>query len=104
VNDRSLHSLKSQLESLIHHTLSVPGGTEPELDALFTREFMEANTNFSSLDGFLEASPLNAQSDGAPEDLIGDRTEDFVREQTEFGSWPEMRQQAEVEWMKDNIR
>lgn len=87
------------LEQEVNKTLTVPGVERVPVQELFPDEFMREYTRFESIRAFVEA----ASRDPSGDEPITPVIDDFVRGSTEFGSWSEMRQKAELGWMKRNL-
>lgn len=99
MSDENLDELRDKLGSWVKNSISVPGVSDPDIDEIFPTEFLEENTDFSDLEEFLGEAPFNLE-DG---DFIGPEVDDFIDDRTEFASWQEFQQTAEVEWMKGQV-
>lgn len=84
------------VEEEVNQTLSVPGVDRVDLRDLFPASFMRENTRFDSIDAFVREASLDPPGDEPITPVI----DDFVRGTTDFASWSEMRQQAELGWMR----
>jgi hypothetical protein len=100
---QNLEALHDKLEQYLQESLNVPGGTEPTLTGLFSRSFMEENTEFETIEDFLEQSTVVVEESTPVPELLDGEFDDFVRSRTDFGSWQSMRQQAEVDWMNNHL-
>lgn len=99
MTDEELSALRRELENWLKDSISVPGVSDPSLGDIITDEFIRENTDVEDLEAFLGEAPFNRDAG----DLIGPEMDDFVDERTEFASWQELQQTAEVEWMKDQV-
>lgn len=99
MGDEQLETLREKLGNWVEDSISVPGASDPDIDAIFPAEFIEENTDFADLAEFLRAAPFNLED----EEFIGPEVDDFIDERTEYASWQEFQQTAEVEWMKGQV-
>lgn len=98
-----LEKLKTMILTQIEATITVPGDPDLTLDELFSAEFMEENTEYGSFDPFLEDSPCEYDPAADVSEILGPQLDDFVMSHSGFGSWQQMRQQAEVNWMNEHL-
>lgn len=87
------------LEEAVNRTLTVPGVDRVDLRDLFPASFMREHTRFDSIEAFVREASLDPPGDEPVTPVI----DDFVRGTTEFASWGEMRQQAEITWMRREL-
>lgn len=93
---RNLDDRLRAVEEELNRTLTGPGVDHVGIRDLFPEPFMRENTRFDSIEGFVR----DASMDPAGEEPLTPVIDDFVRGTTDFGSWSEMRQKAELAWMK----
>lgn len=93
---RNLDDRLRALEEELNRTLAVPGVDRVGIRDLFPEAFMRENTRFDSIEAFVR----DASMDPAGDEPLTPVIDDFVRGTTEFGSWSEMRQKAEIAWMR----
>jgi hypothetical protein len=103
MSDESVQRLKNIILTRIEETLTVPGADDLTIDEFFPDPFMAENTSHESFAAFLEASPCEYSPADSISEILGPELDDFVRETTEFGSWQEMQQTAEVNWMNEHL-
>jgi hypothetical protein len=96
---RKLRNLQSAAEE--------NGGThQVTLNELFTNEFMQGYTDFSSFDGLL----AQAKQEGFKVDTVEEFTaipdeewDVFINSHSQFATWEEMKQKGAVEWYKHQL-
>jgi hypothetical protein len=67
---------------------------EVEFTQLFNPNFMTTFTNFSSSDEFLKKSPFEVHNQEDFENIDEDKLDQYVRANTRFSSWEEMKNKA----------
>ena len=83
----------SGLEQLEKNLEKLEGEQEVKAKDLMPDRFIRENTNFQTLDAFLEAGGIESQ-----EDMETDAFNNFVATNTRFANWQEMFQSAGAEW------
>jgi hypothetical protein len=83
----------------INQSLTLPGVEDVDVDAMFSDTFMAENTEFDTVEAFAEQY-ADQLDDG---DVLGPRLDDFIQSHSDFGSWNNMRQQAEIGFMEDRL-
>jgi hypothetical protein len=83
----------SGLEQLERNLEKLDGEQEVKATDLLPDSFIRENTNFQTLDAFLDAGGIKSQ-----EDMSTDAFDDFVAANTRFANWQEMFKAAGVEW------
>ena len=102
-DEENLEKLKNLILTRIERTLTMPEASDLTIEEFFPETFMEENTSFASLDAFLRAAPCEYSPADSVSEIFGPELDDFVAEKTEFGSWQEMQQTAEVNWMNEHL-
>lgn len=76
-----------------------PSFEEVDLGDVFTKNFMESHTEFSTIDEFIQASNYNARelNRSILERKTSDEMDEFVRRSTDFDGWMEMINRALVD-------
>jgi len=93
--DRRLRAVEDE----VNRTLTVPGVDRVPVEELFPGGFMREHTRFESFREFV----AEASRDPAGDEALTPVIDDFVRGTTQFGSWSEMRQKAELAWMRRTL-
>lgn len=101
--DDGQEKLKTMILKQMEATISVPGDPDLTLEDLFPEGFMRENTEFEDFDGFLKDSPCKYDPAADVSKILGPELDDFVISHSDFGSWQQMRQQAEVKWMNEHL-
>lgn len=99
MNQSQLDEIRDKLRNWMQQSISLPGESDPALTDLLSNEFIRENTEFGELDDFLKNAPIQLEG----ETLIGPEMDDFVDRNSDFTSWQELQQKAEVRWMKDQV-
>ncbi len=102
-DDQSIQRLKKMILTRIEQTLTVAGASDLTIDEFFPETFMKENTSHESFEAFLEESPIEYSPADSVSEILGPELDDFVLKTTEFGSWQEMQQTAEVNWMNEHL-
>lgn len=97
------NTIAQKFEKTVIDSLTFPGDTSPEVGSLFSPEFLENNSGFGSFEEFVSSYDGELDLDGEGKSLTPPDFDDHVRKNTDFASWQEMRQQAEVDWMNENF-
>lgn len=101
VSNEELQSLMRALEEQVNKTLLNPNERTVPLDKLFPDEFMREHTRYDSIRSFVREASLDP-GDG-DEHVLTPVLDDLVRGTTDFSSWSEMRQRAELRWMDEHL-
>jgi|AntDeeMinimDraft_4_1070355.scaffolds.fasta_scaffold06649_2 hypothetical protein len=86
------------LEDMGEKAEELHGENEVPIVDLFTDDFMEAHTDFGSLDEFFEQSPWEVESEQDIEAIPQDEMDDYVAENTDFPHTDGMTSKAGSEW------
>lgn len=93
---RGLNDLQRRLSELQHETTV-------SFSELFTDDFMQEYTDFSSIEQMFEASGFKVESQIDLEQLPEDEWNAFVANYTQFADWQEMRSAAAAAGMKGRL-
>ncbi len=98
---RGVREVVRSLERLADNAQALNGKHRVTADELFNPCFMQQHTRYQSFDEFKRDSPaeVSAAADWVPPPEF----EQFVREKTIFGSWPEMLKQAVGDWANQRL-
>lgn len=88
----------SGLEELQRKLERLDGEHQVELSDLMPPAFVSAHTRFADVDSFLTAAGFEKE-----EDFETDAFNDFVKDNTSFGSWNEMQETAAAEWARRQL-
>lgn len=102
-DDQGSKKLKTMILKQMEATISVPGDPNLTLEDLFPGQFMRENTEYEDFDTFLDESPCEYDPAADVSEILGPKLDDFVMSHSNFGSWQQMRQQAEVKWMNEHL-
>ena len=103
MSDDEESRLKTMILRQMEATINVPGDPDITLEGLFPEQFMRENTEYDNFDSFLEESPCEYDPAADVSEILGPELDDFVLSHSDFGSWQQMRQQAEVKWMNEHL-
>lgn len=92
-------TIKQAIREDINQSLTIPGVEDVDVDEMFTEQFISENTEFSTVNEFAKAYGSEIE-DG---DVLGPELDDFVQSHSDFGSWNNMRQQAEMGFLEDQL-
>jgi len=95
--------LADEFEEKAERAEQLDGENEVPFDELFDRQFMQEHTDSSSIDGFLDQSGWEVESQEDFEQIPEDEFDVYVRQHTEFDSWEEMFRAAGTTWMWDQL-
>ncbi len=84
----------SGLERLEKNLERIDGEHEVPMSELMTDSFIREQTNFNTLQAFLDASGIKGQEDIGTEAL-----DKFIAGNTRFENWEEMFKSAGTDWM-----
>lgn len=92
-----LEKMKDRLEEIEQRSNSIP------LDELFVPAFIQAHSRFSSFEEMLRASPFDVETQEDFDAIAGSSLDEFIDEETDFGSWEAMSQRAIREWIRREL-
>ncbi len=67
---------------------------------LFTEPFMQAHTEYPTIEAFVRNSPLDSSPGQEDVGLSREATETYVASSSEFDSWEDMVEAAKVAWLE----
>lgn len=83
----------------INQSLTLPGVEDVDVEEMFSATFMAENTEFKDVGTFAERYADQLEE----EDVLGPQLDDFIQSHSSFGSWNNMRQQAEMGFLEDRL-
>lgn len=105
LQQRIFERVRDTLEEMHEQVEELKGEHQVPADELFPPAFMSEHTSFESFDAFLEAGGFEV---GEEENLEAAVSEDaldrHVRDVSSYGSWEEMREDAEEAWVLDRLK
>lgn len=82
--------LKKDLEGLAQRAKELDGTHELKFEEIFTSEFMNKYTDYSSIDEMFDANGFRVESNEDFDKIPVDRLDILVKEHTKFPTWEEM--------------
>lgn len=70
---------------------------------LFTSKFMIHNTNFNTLEKFLESGKFNASTNESFNAIPEDKLDEFISSNSKFSSWDDMLSSATEEYISKQL-
>lgn len=67
---------------------------------LFTEPFMQAHTEYPTLEAFVRNSPLDTGSGYEDVRVSGETIEEYIATSSEFDSWDDMVETAKMAWLE----
>ena len=97
---KGLDNLLQSLEELKRNAEEIDGENQVQFSEMFPDFFMMRNTNFSTINEMFDKSGfiLNKQED--LDNIPAEKLDQFVKDNTEFETWDEMKQAAGKEWIQ----
>ena len=92
--------LDRKLERLAENVRKLDGALQLSLSELLTPAFMQANTQFFSLDEMLKGSPFEVHSAEDFKTIPVDQWDNYVWATTDFPTWRDMLHGAVVEKLR----
>lgn len=93
----------SGLDKLTRNMEALQGTNEVKLVDLFTPEFIQSHSKCSDLNGLFEAAGYNIQSIEDIEAIDDAQWDAFIKENTDFDNWQEMRSQALAGYVRKRL-
>ncbi|MBP1505794.1 hypothetical protein J8Z68_13270 [Acinetobacter nosocomialis] len=93
----------NNLKKLSENVKKLDGEQQVSLGTLFNEGFLQANTDFESIDDLFEKAGYNVENE---EDFAAIPQEDidaFIRENTKFESFTDMQQHAAAEYVRKQL-
>lgn len=98
-----LDDLQQDLEQMQQAIEDLGEEREVSFEELFTEEFMEENTDFSSIDDLLEAGGFHADTNEEFEAIPEDELDAHVAKTTRFETWEEMLSEATEQYISEQL-
>lgn len=102
-NSHGLDDLLQELEQIQQTVEDLGEERSVTFEELFTRGFMVAHTNFSTIDELLEAGGFHADTNEEFEAIPEDALDEHIARTTSFSSWEEMLGQATEQYIFDQL-
>ncbi len=98
-----LDELQRKLRKIRDNAQALDGEHEVSLKELFPQDFLAAHTQFSSVDNMFEKSGYKVDSSEDFAAIPDEPWDEFIRANTSFASWAEMKQAAGVAYAKRKL-
>ena len=95
--------MKNPLRGLERHLNQIGGDNEVSLDEMYPADFMQSHTEFRDIYEFLEASPINAETQKSFREADSEDLDPFTEEHTDFDSYEGMAREAVLLWAKRKL-
>lgn len=95
---RGLDQLQRRLRELERNARALEGSNKVPIDELLPDSFVSRHSRFPSASAMLAAGGVEDESD-----LTSDAWNEFIRQETTFGGWQEMCQDAASEWTRRKL-
>lgn len=93
----------SGLEKLKRNMEALQGNHQVQLGDLFTPEFIQSHSKCNDLDDLFKAAGYNIQSIEDIEAIDDEEWDAFIKENTDFDSWQEMRSHAVADYARKRL-
>ncbi len=103
VSISSEFKLTSEGEDLLDRLGKIDGTHNVPVKELFSTEFMKAHSNFPDFEAMIKASGFEKQILENFSKVPEDRWKAYVRKNTQFSGWEEMKNTAAEEWIKKQL-
>jgi hypothetical protein len=90
-------------EQLVDHLEDISQQDRSTQQELFTEEWMAENTDFDSIEAFLEAGPWDAAPEEGLWDVPTAALDEHTAAHSRFDTWEEMSQAAGDSWLDDAL-
>lgn len=87
---KGLDDVTRGLDKMINNAKSISGTNKYSLNEIFTADFMKSNTNFDSIEEFLESSPEHITTQEGLEAADETVLDTFVSANSNFKTWGDM--------------
>jgi hypothetical protein len=92
------------LEKLQRSIEAIPGEQSVRFDELFSKSFMTKYTKYESINEMVDKSPFKVESEEDFKKIPDTDWDKYVRENTSFQSWGEMRSKAAEEYLGKQVK
>lgn len=93
----------SGLDKLMRNIEALQDNNEISIGALFTPEFIQSHSKCCDLNGLFEAAGYNIQGIEDIEAIDDDAWDAFIKHNTDFDNWQEMRSQAMASYIRKRL-
>jgi hypothetical protein len=93
----------SKIDDLKGKLMKLEGPQNIPFKELFTLDFMRKHTRFTNIDEMLKAGGFETENQADFEKTSEDEIDQFVKQQTTFKTWKEMRKSAAEQWFKKKL-
>ena len=95
--------MKNPLRDLQKHLDQISGDNEVPLEEIYPADFMQSHTEFRDIHEFLEASPINTETQESFNEADSEDLDPFTEEHTDFDSYEDMAREAVLLWAKKKL-
>lgn len=95
--------LNKRLKAMSNKANELNGTNQVELGKLLNESFMQANTDFDSLDDMFEKSPFDIQTSDDFEAIPKGQLDEFISNHSKFSSWNTMLETASKKWFAQQL-
>lgn len=98
-----LMALADQFAAMARNAEELHGENEVAFEDLFSEQFIQQHTDVTSFEAFVERSQWTVDSTEQFEAIPGDEFDEYVSNNSEFGSWESMLERAGTDWVAREI-
>ncbi|WP_455931523.1 hypothetical protein [Priestia aryabhattai] len=95
--------LNERLNDMSNKADELNGENQVELGQLLNEGFMQANTNFDSLNDMFEKSPFDIKTSDDFEAIPQGQLDEFISNHSKFSSWNTMLETASTTWVAKQL-
>lgn len=95
--------LNKRLNDMSNKANELNGTNQVELGQLLNDRFMQANTDFNSLDDMFEKSPFDVKTSDHFEAIPQEQLDEFISNHSKFSSWNTMLETASTTWVAKQL-
>jgi len=100
---KGFDDFRKKLKQMQNATKDLEKGVSVSFDELFHEGFMRKYTNFTSIDEFFDKSPFEIQTEEDFDKIDINQFDEYIRNNTQFSSWEEMKGKAGTEWVAKKL-
>lgn len=95
--------LSNRLEDMANKANELNGTNNIELGQLLNEGFIQANTDFDSLNDMFEKSPFDVKTSDDFEAIPQEKLDEFISNHSKFSSWNTMLETASTTWFAKQL-
>ncbi|MBT2759621.1 hypothetical protein J7E71_27690 [Mesobacillus foraminis] len=103
VKFKGSNEFNKKLKDMQQKARELEQGVSVGFSDLFNESFMTAYTNFSSINHFFDKSPFKVEYESDFESIDTKQLDEFVKNQTKFSCWEDMKGAAGKEWVAKQL-